>query len=246
MKGVLIIIFVTTLAVTLAQYPSWVATIKTKCESSGKKSRFLGAIISDDCLIAAASCFSHCAQNNLSVKAVLNVSRIKVVKDSVIIHPDYDKYKAADLALVKFESPKFQLTKVAINDKCRIKNAISLSVINFVNGKTITKSPIQKYDSKECKELYKLNWQRSTQTCFTTTECVEKPGSFIEGDNTLYAMTTFNSECKEGSNKTIAALPLCKYYEWIKNQLTTPTGKINSRHSSMHSIMCSNIWLHCG
>jgi len=225
MKDPLIIIFLTTLAVTLAQHPSWVATITTMCQSSGEKSCCLGTIISDDHLIAAASCFSHCAQNNLSITIALPVSQIIIV-DGITTHPDYATSQAANLALVKFEAPKFQLTKVYITDKCRINNTISLSVISFVNGKNITKSPIQKYDNKKCKDLYKPNWQRSTQTCFTTTECIEKPGSLIEGDNTLYAMTTFDSECKEGSNNTIAALLICKYYEWIKDQVTISTGKL--------------------
>jgi len=218
MKGTLIIIFLTTLAVTLAQNPPWVATIKTRCQSSDEKSTCLGAIISDDYLITAASCFSHCAQNDLTVRATVSTSRIKVVKNGITTHPNYATSQAANLALVKFVTPEFELTKVTITDKCRINNADSLS---FITEKT--KSPIQKYDNKECRELYKPNWQGSTQTCFTTTECVEKPCSFIEGDNTLYAMTTFDSKCQQGSN-IIAALSICKYHEWIKNQLTTPTG----------------------
>ncbi|XP_065894517.1 sushi, von Willebrand factor type A, EGF and pentraxin domain-containing protein 1-like [Dysidea avara] len=230
MKGALIIIFLTILAVTLAQQPFWVATLTAKCQSSGEKSCCLGAIISDDCLITAASCFSHCAQNDsLSIKATaLQYStsgksmRIKVVKDGIIIHPDYATSQAADLALVKFETPKFILAKATISDNCRqIYKADDLSVINVINKKTITNSPIQKDENKKCKNLYKPNWQGSTQTCFNTSACAEKPGSFIEDDNTLYAMTTFG--CMQGSN-TIAALSICKYYEWINNQFTTPTG----------------------
>ncbi|XP_065894513.1 sushi, von Willebrand factor type A, EGF and pentraxin domain-containing protein 1-like isoform X3 [Dysidea avara] len=230
MKGALIIIFLTILAVTLAQQPFWVTTLKAKCQSSGEKSSCLGAIISDDCLITAASCFSHCAQNDsLSIKATaLQYStsgksmRIKVVKDGITIHPDYATSQAADLALVKFETPKFVLAKATISDNCKqINKADDLSVINVINEKTITTSPIQKDVNKKCKDIYKPNWQGSTQTCFNTSACAEKPGSFIEDDNTLYAMTTFG--CMQGSN-TIAALLICKYYEWINDHFTTPTA----------------------
>ena len=255
MKGALIIIFLTILAVTLAQQPFWVTTLKAKCQSSGEKSSCLGAIISDDCLITAASCFSHCAQNDsLSIKATaLQYStsgksmRIKVVKDGITIHPDYATSQAADLALVKFETPKFVLAKATISDNCKqINKADDLSVINVINEKTITTSPIQKDVNKKCKDIYKPNWQGSTQTCFNTSACAEKPGSFIEDDNTLYAMTTFG--CMQGSN-TIAALLICKYYEWINDHFTTPTGKINTGGKIMSFLvysMCSNIWLHCG
>ena len=242
MKDTLTIIFLTTLAVTLAQKPSWVATINIRCQSSGEKSSCLGAIISDDYLITAASCFSHCTQNDFIVRATVSASRIKVIKNGIMIHPNYATSQAANLALVKFVTPEFELTKVTITDKCRINNADSLSIITEK-----TKSPIQKYDNKECRELYKPNWQGSTQMCFTTTECVEKPGSFIEGDNTLFAMTTFNSKCQQGSNKT-AALSVCKYHKWIKNLLTTPTGKISTVMSVYIPCTCvlTYIWLHCG
>ena len=113
MKGELMIIFLTTLAVTLAQQPNWVTTIIAKCVSSGEKSNCLGAIIANDRLITTASCFSHCsAVDSINMKFVAKedsasgqLIKFKVDGDGVTTHFEDATSQAVDFALVKFENP---------------------------------------------------------------------------------------------------------------------------------------------
>ena len=232
MKGELIIIFLTTLAVTLAHQPNWVTAIIAKCVSSGEKSNCLGAIIANDRLITTASCFSHCsADDSITMKFVAKEDsassqslKFKVNGDGITTHFEYATSKAVDFALVKFENPKYQLAKATITDRCRqIHNAKSLSIINYVNEKTVAMSPTVQNEGRECKKLFP-DWQRLIQSCFSTTECVEKPGSFITDGDLLHCVTTLKSGCIEGSNRK-AALLICKYYQWIQDQLVIPTGE---------------------
>ena len=232
MKGELMIIFLTTLAVSLAQQPNWLTTIIAKCVSSGEKSNCLGAIIANDRLITTASCFSHCsADDSITMKfeakedsASGQLITFDVDGDGVTTHSEFTTSQAVDFALVKFNNLKYQLAKATITDKCRrMNNAKNLSIINYVNEKLVTMSPTTEYGGRECKKLFS-SWLGLKQSCFSTTECVEKPGSFIADGNMLYCVTTFNSGCTEGSNRK-AGLLICKYYQWIQDQLATPTGE---------------------
>ena len=232
MKGELIIIFLTTLAVTLAQQPNWVTTIIAKCVSSGEKSNCLGAIIANDRLITTASCFSHCLANgSITVKFEAmedSVSgqfiKFEVDGDGITTHSEFTTSQAVDFALLKFNNLKYQLAKATITDRCRqMNNAKNLSIINYVKEKLVTMSPTVQHGGRECKKLFP-GWLGLKQSCFSSTECVEKPGSFIADGNMLYCLTIFNSGCTEGSNRK-AGLLICKYYQWIQEHLGTPTGE---------------------
>ena len=211
--------------------PFWLAKVKVKCR--GTQDYCLGAIIEDNFIITTASCIMKCGD---SAKMIISVSKYstgktnhfekKVKVDKVIIHPEYnisESLKKHDVALVKFECPNFRLAKVSLNDSCSTDSGLSVLYVNETSEISSTWKCRIAAREKKCKQAYK-SWDDSQHICMIASSCSNKSDNLIVDNQhgVLYGFPSYASECDDNDNTLIAALELCKYYQWIKN--ITMTG----------------------
>ena len=210
--------------------PFCLAKVTVKC--GGTQYYCLGAIIEDNFIITTASCITKCGD---SAKIMILVSKYstdesdrftkKVKVDKLIIHPEYnmsETLKKHDVALVKFKCTNFKLAKVSLNDKCSTDSGLSVLYVNETSEFYSTwKARISR--KKKCKQAY-TSWDDSQHICMIASPCSDKSDSLITDDqhDILYGFSSYASECDNKDNTLIAALELCKYYQWIKN--ITMTG----------------------
>ena len=222
------------------QEPLWLAKVKVKCGDTVYNC--LGAIVTDEFLITTASCVNKCDDSERVVKILAtelpaagdepNLYDMKLRATEVIVHPQYSTQNMHNVALVKFKCPEFHLAKAALNDSCMPK--IKLSVMNLhVDEKStscLMSAASLSDKKKKCKRAYSKIWDESMQSCVVASSCSDKSEALIANGqhDTLYGFSLSASQCDNTQENTIiAALELCKYYDWIMN--TTITG-LQSRH----------------
>ena len=204
-------------ALTEEQEPLWLARLRVKCEDTVH--RCLGAIITDKFLLTTASCVNKCKDSDRTIKISVSGQKLKATK--VIIHPEDPKTQQIhDVALVKFNCPKVQLTKVLLNDGCIPESG--LSVINLYDKTSVSTSvsPASLANKKKkCKRAYE-NWVESQQVCIIASSCSNRSEALIADDahNILYGFSLYGTVCdSKYENTIIAAMELCEYYTWITN-----------------------------
>ena len=227
----IISLVVMALAEDQQQEPLWLAKVRVKCEDTVY--HCLGAIITDDFLITTASCVSKCDESERIVKVLATELGdepkpydAKLRATDVIVHPQYSTQDMHNVALVKFKCPEFQLAKVALNDSCMPED--NLSVMNLhVDEKTVSclMSAASLSDKKKkCKRAYSKNWDESMQSCVVASSCSDKSEALIANGqhDTLYGFSLSATQCDNRQENTIiAALELCRYYDWIMNKTIT-------------------------
>ena len=208
--------------------PFWLAKVKVKCEDTTYNC--LGAVIEDNFIITTASCVNKCDDSVRVIKILVSDYSTnggeqfgkKVKATEVTIHPEYslsETQRIHDVALVKFKCPSFQLAKVSLNNTCLPDN--DFCVINF-DKTTSTNAASLAGRKKKCKQAYN-NWDDSQQVCIVASSCSDKSQSLITDDqhDILYGFPIYATQCDSNNNTIIAAMELCKYYEWIRNKITT-------------------------
>ena len=233
MKFILALLVPSLASIVLAeeqQSPFWLAKVKVKC--GGTQYYCLGSIIEDNFIITTASCITKCGD---SAKITISVSRYSTVKSSdfgrkvivneLIIHPQYESFKKNDVALIKFERPNFRLAKVSLNDNCVTNSSLSILYVNETAEVSSVWNAKITNTKRKCNQAYK-SWDDSQHICMTASTCSNKSDCLITDDqhSVLYGFPSYTSECDDKNNTIIAALELCKYYQWIKNMTTTLTG----------------------
>ena len=216
------------------QEPLWLAKVRVKCEDTVY--HCLGAIVTDEFLITTASCVSKCDESERVVKILATGhpaagdepkpydTKLRATK--VIVHPQYSTQNMQNVALVKFKCPEFQLAKVALNDSCMPED--NLSVMNLhVDEKTVSclmSAASLSNKKKRCKKAYSKDWDESMQSCVMASSCSDKSEALIASGqhDTLYGFSLSAIQCDNRQENTIiAALELCRYYEWIMNETIT-------------------------
>ena len=230
MKFILALLITSLASIVLAeeqQSPFWLAKVKVKCGDT--QYYCLGSIIEDNFIITTASCITKCGD---SAKIIISVSRYSTVKSSdfgrkvivneLIIHPQYESFKKNDVALIKFERPNFRLAKVSLNDNCLTNGGLSVLYVNETAEVSSAWNATIMNRKKKCKQAYK-SWDDSQHICMTASTCSNKSDCLITDDqhSVLYGLPSYASECDDKNNTIIAALELCKYYQWIKNMTAT-------------------------
>lgn len=217
--------------------PCWLAKVTMKCVNKRSYS-CPGAIISDTYLLTTASCISSCSGSVKFMKIFANQhsngtctrpfnKRLKVT--GIMIHPDYkmsNETKDNNIALVKFKCPNFNLSKVSPNINC---SDINKGVLSCINPQVAVRSPTtiimqckKPKNRKVCKNGYKDLFIKP-HACIVAPLCSSKTDVLIANDkhSILYGISLHTSWCGKNKRNTImAALQICKYYDWITNQTT--------------------------
>lgn len=217
------------------QEPLWLAKVRVKCDDTTY--HCLGAIVTDEFLITTASCIDKCDDSERVIKILATELPadddeperygIKLRATEAVVHPQYDTQTMNNVALVKFKCPESHLAKVAVNDSCSMPE-MNLSVMNLhVDEKSVSclmSTASMSDKKKKCKRAYGRKWDESMQSCIVASSCSDKSEALIANGHhdTLYAFSISASECDNTQENTIiAALELCRYYQWIMNMTTT-------------------------